>query len=122
MRKLTRLFGASLALLCAFSFGSPGAGAGPMCTATCSSGTTLQCCLASGTCTAGSGTIDCNGTLLTCGPIDAYNACRNACENERQACSADCNFQKTCYSEYCYPAYRACLSDCGSRPTTNIGC
>jgi hypothetical protein len=123
MRKLTRLLGASLGLLWVLSFGPPVAEAGPTCTASCSSGATLQCCLTSGYCTASSGSIDCNGTLMTCGPIDAYNACEDDCVAQKNYCAFyTCQSNKVCYGDYCYPEYRDCLASCGPRPTTNIGC
>ncbi len=121
MRKLFMLMGCLFALTCALSLGPAVAEASQTCTVSCSSGTSLQCCLNSGSCSTASGSIDCNGTTLTCGPIDAWNACKADCLAMRNYCYSDCNFERTC-AGYCNNWYFNCTLGCGPKPQTNIGC
>lgn len=121
MRKLFMLAGCFFVLTCALSLGPAVAEASQTCTVTCSSGATLQCCLNTGSCSTTSSSIDCNGTTLSCGPINTWTSCTNLCLTRRNSCYAACNFQRPCVDS-CNTAYFNCGLSCGPRPTTNIGC
>ena len=94
------------------------ASASAMCNTTCSSGIQLRCCT-SGTCSTVSGSsVNCNGTTLSCGPVDSWSACRSVCfAND---CTTTCEFPFEC--RMCQRELNQCLSECGPTPTTNIGC
>lgn len=123
MRKVFLLTGCLLAVAAALSLSPAVASAALTCTVTCSSGTTLKCCLSSGSCSSTSNSIDCNGTTLSCAAVSAYNACRSACTAQRDACGWNvCGGDRDCYREICIPENIDCIIACGAQPQTNIGC
>lgn len=95
------------------------------CTVNCPGGSTLRCCLSSGTCSSVPGSsINCNGTTLSCGPADAHRACLDQCWVAANECSADCASKpivQICLG-VCNYFYNQCISECGMPPVTNIGC
>jgi hypothetical protein len=95
--------------------------ASQVCNATCSSGTSLSCNVASGTCTSSGTTVTCCGQTLNCVAIDAYNACRNSCDDKYDTCVNNCTVRDPCLTN-CNTALRACWTRCGTRPTTSLSC
>jgi hypothetical protein len=95
--------------------------ASQVCNATCSSGSSLSCNVASGTCTSSGTTVTCCGQTLNCVAIDAYNACRNNCDNRYDTCVNGCTVRDPCLTN-CNTAQRACWTRCGARPTTSLSC
>jgi hypothetical protein len=95
--------------------------ASQVCNATCASGSTLTCNVANGTCTSSGTTVTCCGQSLNCVAIDAYNACRNNCDNKYDTCVNNCTVRDPCLTN-CNTALRACWTRCGARPTTSLSC
>jgi hypothetical protein len=91
------------------------------CTAACPSGSSLSCNVANGTCTSSGTTVTCCGQTLNCVAIDAYNACRNNCDNQYDTCVNHCTVRDPCLNN-CNTALRACWTRCGTRPTTSLSC
>ncbi len=95
--------------------------ASQVCNATCSSGSSLSCNVASGTCTSSGTTVTCCGQTLNCVAIDAYNACRNHCSDQYDICVNNCTVRNPCLNN-CNTAQRTCWSNCGTRPKTSLSC
>jgi len=95
--------------------------ASQVCTATCASGSSLTCNVASGTCTSSGTSVTCCGQTLNCVAIDAYNACRNTCEDRYDTCINHCTVKDSCVTN-CNTALRSCWTQCGARPTTSLSC
>jgi|GEM_PF-6771394 len=121
MRKLGFLVFSLGMLAVVIHFGAPRvAEASATCSTACPGGASLSCCT-TGTCSTTSGvSVNCNGTILSCGPADTYKACKNACISERSACLSNCATTFECNG--CTREYNSCLQDCGTPPVTNIGC
>jgi hypothetical protein len=122
MRKVLLMAGL-LAVVVFATYGGPtGAAASQTCTATCPSGAVLQCNVANGTCSSTGATVTCCGqTHSNCAAIDAWNACRNACFDDYDDCRSQCRVRIPCLDD-CNAARTACLSSCGTRPTTTWSC
>ena len=88
------------------------------CSTTCSEGSTLQCCT-SGTCSTSHGvSVNCNGTVMTCSAIDAYDVCIDECIEDNIACTMSCDI----FCNHCGTIFNVCKNQCGPKPTTRIGC
>jgi hypothetical protein len=103
----------------------PVAEAAQTCSTTCSSGRTLTCTTASGTCTSVAGSVSCCGTTHYCSTIDAAAAARTACVNEcwddYDACADDCTVRHPCLSD-CGDARFYCMSQCPPFAPTSFSC
>lgn len=122
MRKVLLLTGCLIAVAAALSLGPAVASAALTCNVTCPSGATLKCCLSSGSCSSTTNSIDCNGTTLSCAAVDAANACKSSCVQQRDACGLNfCHGERGCYRDVCIPEYFDCLFACPGAPS-NIGC
>lgn len=122
MRKVLVMAGL-LAVVVFATYGGPTrAVASQTCTATCPSGSVLQCNVANGTCTSTGTTVTCCGqTHNACAAIDAWNACRSACFDDYDACRSSCRVRVPCLDD-CANARTACFNSCGTRPTTTWSC
>jgi len=121
MRKVLVMAGL-MAVVFLASYGWPtGASASQTCTATCGSGSTLTCNVASGTCSSSGATVTCCGQTHGCAAIDAYNACRNECLDDYDFCRSHCTVRIPCLDD-CNAARTSCINSCGPRPTTTFSC
>src|SRR5690349_13591113 len=125
MKRALSLAGVLLALTVVLSV-EPirNAEASQTCSTVCSSGPTLQCTTASGTCSTSSGTVTCCGQTYSCSTIDAAVAARNAClldcTDRYNTCVSFCT-TRTCLSE-CAAARTLCRSDCPPLPQSSFSC
>jgi hypothetical protein len=100
----------------------PAAEGSAYCETTCPSGIVLKCCLASGTCTSSSDSVNCNGTVLTCAAADERHACLQACQDQLFLCRIECpSLDDRVCQRACTDAYRDCQWSCPPGPTS-IGC
>lgn len=103
----------------------PVAEAAQTCYTNCSSGKTLTCTTATGTCTSVPGSVTCCGTTYYCAPIDAAVAARNACLDNcwtnYEACVDNCTVRHPCLSN-CAAARSSCMSQCPPLPQTSFSC
>jgi hypothetical protein len=95
------------------------------CSTSCSSGRTLQCTTASGTCTSSSGAVTCCGQTYLCSTIDAAaavrSACLSQCNAEYNACVDGCTVRDPCLFD-CADARAVCRSQCPAAPQTSFSC
>lgn len=116
MRKALTLAGLLIALVVTLGVDPVRlAEAAQTCSTTCSSGRTLQCTTASGTCTSTSGAVTCCGQTHSCATVDAAVAARNACVDACWAgyedCVDGCTVRHPCVTN-CASARTACVSRC----------
>lgn len=89
------------------------------CQVTCPSGLVLSCCTSTGTCTSTPGSsINCNGTIMNCGPASAYDDCLSECRERWYSCMNSCEF--TC--GICDSKLAICENRCGEPVPSSIGC
>jgi hypothetical protein len=121
MLRAAGLVGMLMVVILAVYGGPTPAAAGQTCTTTCSSGSTVTCTEASGTCSSASGTVTCCGQAHTCTAIDAWNACESRCTAAYNTCIGNCKVFNPCFTN-CASSRTLCFNSCGARPTTSFSC
>lgn len=81
----------------------------------------IQCCT-SGTCSASPGSVNCNGTVVSCSTINSYDSCVIQCATDRDYCFENCFAEPYQCSALCQSLYNSCVNRCGTPPQSNFGC
>jgi hypothetical protein len=122
MRRVFVLAGLLAVMLMATWGGPTLVSATQTCTATCSGGSILTCTVATGTCSSASGTVTCCGQAHDCVAVNAYDACRNNCDNQHDACINSCGGHGGNCITNCNTALRTCWNRCGVAPSKSFSC
>jgi hypothetical protein len=120
MRKLVVLSLLLGVLVWAGAFEPTPAEAYQTCTVYCQYGASLRCCT-NGTCSTSPGTLNCDGTVVTCAASDTWRACLDDCYANYEDCVTTCDSSQCL--KLCSDLRSLCQRQiCGTAPQTNFGC